>query len=66
MKVDDLPGNILLIRLLEGIKTQSRGPAGQARKRDVGSPVKGDHSAQSVTAFARQQQQRQVEQLLLS
>ena len=63
MKVDDLPNNILLIRLLEGLKTQSRGPTGQGRKRDVGgSPVKGDNSlkSRSVTEFARQQQQRQV------
>ncbi|KAH3717784.1 hypothetical protein DPMN_060580 [Dreissena polymorpha] len=63
MRVEDLPCNILLIRLLEGLKTQARGTSSlvQERRRDpVGSPAKADNSVEAVTAFARQQQQRQA------
>lgn len=65
MRVEDLPSNILLIRLLEGLKSQSRitGTQGQGRKRDpAGSPgtSKAENASQAVVAFARQQQQRQA------
>ena len=64
MRVEDLPSNILLIRLLEGLKSQSRvgSTQGPGRRRELGSPVasKADNPTQAVAAFARQQQQRQV------
>ncbi|KAL4229731.1 E3 ubiquitin-protein ligase sh3rf3 [Mactra antiquata] len=65
MRVDELPTNILLIRLLEGLKSQSRATGSQVsgcKKEGIGSPGagKGDNSNQAVAAFARQQQQRQA------
>ncbi|XP_053398496.1 E3 ubiquitin-protein ligase SH3RF1-like [Mercenaria mercenaria] len=65
MRVEDLPSNILLIRLLEGLKSQSRIASSQGpghRRETLGSPgsSKADNTNQAVAAFARQQQQRQA------
>lgn len=61
MRVEDLPTNILLIRLLEGIKTQARTAILQGRRRDgLGSPVSPQADTSAVAVFARQQQQRQA------
>ena len=59
--MEDLPSNILLIRLLEGIKTQVRSQAGGRRSRgaDQAAGLRADNSV-GAAAFARQQQQRQV------
>lgn len=59
MRVEDLPSNILLIRLLEGIK--SRACHGRRRENGISpSTSRGDNCSQAVAAFARQQQQRQA------
>ncbi|WAQ98935.1 SH3R1-like protein [Mya arenaria] len=61
MRVEDLPSNILLIRLLEGLKAQARSAIAQSRKREsVGSPGSTQADTSAVATFARQQQQRQA------